>query len=215
MGFPVVASRSTYAPFAPPHSSTHHRCRVRWIFISLACSSRVNPSADSRFIKRRYSSSCRLVIIFCCWLLCWLVGWLSDQRVDVESTGTLLWGEVGNVAPDARHVAGEAGHVALDVGHVAADALPYLSFTGSFVLAVGFCCLYGAYLAWCGACSSKLRLIWLLTAILRSSVAIFLLMQVLSRTLEAGWLTVAIFDGACALIQANGLGKGWLVDAAK
>jgi hypothetical protein len=99
--------------------------------------------------------------------------------------------------------------------HVAADALPYLSFIGSFVLAVGFCCLYGAYLAWCGACSSKLRLIWLLTAILRSSVAIFLLMQVLSRTLEAGWLTVAVFDGVCALIQANGLRKGWLVDAAK
>jgi len=99
--------------------------------------------------------------------------------------------------------------------HVAADALPYLSFIGSFVLAVGFCCLYGAYLAWCDACASKLRLLWLLTAILRSSVAIYLFMQVLSRTLETGWLTVAIFDGACALIQANGLRKGWLVNAAK
>ena len=99
--------------------------------------------------------------------------------------------------------------------HVPSDALPFLSFIGAFVLAVGFCCLYGAYLAWCGAYAAQIRLLWLLTAILRSSVAIFIFIQVLSRTLEVGWITVAIFDGVCALIQANGLRKGWLVDAAK
>ena len=55
---------------------------------------------------------------------------------------------------------------------------------------------------------------WLLTAITRASVAVFLVAQITSQTLEAGWLTVAIFDGACVLIQAIGLRKGWLADAA-
>jgi hypothetical protein len=55
----------------------------------------------------------------------------------------------------------------------------------------------------------------MLTAITRSSVAIFLATQVLSGTLEAGWLTVAVFDAACALIQAIGLRKGWLRHAAQ
>jgi hypothetical protein len=99
--------------------------------------------------------------------------------------------------------------------HVAADALPFLSFIGSFVFAVGLCCLYGAFLAYCGGCASRLNLVWLLTAMLRSSVAIFVFTSVLSGTLEAGWLAVGVFDGACALIQATGLRRGWLVDAAR
>jgi hypothetical protein len=46
-------------------------------------------------------------------------------------------------------------------------------------------------------------------------VAIFVATQILAHTLEAGWLTVAISDGACVLIQAIGLRKGWLVYAAR
>jgi hypothetical protein len=61
----------------------------------------------------------------------------------------------------------------------------------------------------------KLEVIWLLTAITRASVAIFVAAQILAHTLEAGWLTVAISDGACVLIQAIGLRKGWLVYAAR
>jgi hypothetical protein len=99
--------------------------------------------------------------------------------------------------------------------HVPADALTFLSFVGAFVLAVGLCCLYGGYLAACGGCAGKLEIVWMLTAITRSSVAIFLATQVLSGTLEAGWLTVAVFDAACALIQAIGLRKGWLRHAAQ
>lgn len=91
-----------------------------------------------------------------------------------------------------------------------ADALPMLSFVGAFVLSVGLCCLYGGYLAARGACAGRLENVWMLTAIIRSSIAVFVTAQVLSGALEAGWSTVAFFDAACALIQAIGLRKCWL-----
>ncbi|MDR3727913.1 MAG: hypothetical protein P4K86_12810 [Terracidiphilus sp.] len=99
--------------------------------------------------------------------------------------------------------------------HVAADALPFLSFVGAFVLSVGLCCLYGGYLAYCSSCNEKLGTVWLLTAIMRSSVAIFVITQILSGSLESGWLTVAVFDAACALVQVIGLRRGWLRNAAR
>ena len=98
--------------------------------------------------------------------------------------------------------------------HVPSDALPYLAYIGAFVLSVGLAGLYGARLTFRGGCRSRLEVVWLLTAITRASVAVFLVAQIMSQTLETGWLTVAIFDGACVLIQAIGLRKGWLADAA-
>jgi hypothetical protein len=95
------------------------------------------------------------------------------------------------------------------------DALIYNSFIGAFVLSVGFACLYGAYLAFHGGCRTKLEMVWLLTALTRASVAIFVVGQVLVGTLEAGWLTVAAADGACVLIQAIGLRKEWLARATR
>jgi hypothetical protein len=95
------------------------------------------------------------------------------------------------------------------------DALPYFSFVGAFVLSVGLSCLYGAYLTYRGGCRSRLEVVWLLTAITRASVAVFLFAQITAHALETGWLTVAVFDGACVLIQAIGLRKGWLADAAR
>jgi hypothetical protein len=50
---------------------------------------------------------------------------------------------------------------------------------------------------------------------IRASVAIFVVTQILAHTLEAGWLSVAISDGACVLIQSMGLRKGWLVHVAQ
>jgi hypothetical protein len=99
--------------------------------------------------------------------------------------------------------------------HVPADALPFLSFIGAFVLSVGLACLYGAFLMARKASPCKLEVIWLLTAITRASVAIFVLTQILANTLEAGWLTIAVTDGACVLIQAIGLYKGWLANVAR
>ncbi|MGA3370577.1 MAG: hypothetical protein ABSC48_02330 [Terracidiphilus sp.] len=91
-----------------------------------------------------------------------------------------------------------------------ADALVYLSFIGSFVLSVGLSCFYGAYVMMCRRSPCKLEIVWLLTAITRASVAIFVVTQILTHTLDAGWFTVAVTDGVCVLFQAIGLRKGWL-----
>ena len=99
--------------------------------------------------------------------------------------------------------------------HAPADAFPYLSFIGSFVLSVGLSCLYGAWLMLRRGNPCKLEIVWLLTAITRAGVAIFVIAQILSHTLEAGWLTVAVTDGACVLFQAIGLRKGWLAHVAR
>jgi len=56
----------------------------------------------------------------------------------------------------------------------------------------------------------KLEAVWILTAITRASVAFFVVTRILAHTLEVGWLTVALFDGACVLMQAIGLRKGWV-----
>jgi hypothetical protein len=93
---------------------------------------------------------------------------------------------------------------------VPGDAAPFLSFIGAFVLAVGLSYLYGAVLIHRNGGVPRLEAVWLLTAIIRSSVAIFILTAVLSGTLPAGWLTIAIFDGICVFIQASGLRRGWL-----
>ena len=95
------------------------------------------------------------------------------------------------------------------------DALIYVSFIGAFVFSVGLACLYGALLAYKGNRRTKLEVVWLLTAFARASVASFVIAQVLSSMLEAGWLTVAATDGACVLIQAIGLRQGWLARATK
>jgi hypothetical protein len=99
--------------------------------------------------------------------------------------------------------------------HAPDDALVYLSFIGAFVLSVGLSCLYGAHLTIYLANPCQLQVVWLLTAIIRASVSIFVITQIIEHTLEVGWITVAISDGTCALIQAIGLRKGWLIDAAR
>ncbi len=99
--------------------------------------------------------------------------------------------------------------------HAPADALPFLSFLGAFVLSVGLACLYGAFVTARRGSPCKVEVVWLLTAISRASVAILVVTQILAHALEAGWLTVAISDGACALIQAIGLRKGWLAHVAR
>jgi len=99
--------------------------------------------------------------------------------------------------------------------HVPDDALPFLSFIGAFVLSVGLACLYGAWIIARRGNPCKLEVVWLLTAITRAGVAVFVTAQILGQTLEAGWFTVAITDGACVLIQAIGLRKGWLSHVAR
>lgn len=94
--------------------------------------------------------------------------------------------------------------------HAPLDALVYVSFIGAFVFSVGLACLYGALLAYRDSCRSRLEVVWLLTAFARASVAVFVIGQVVSGALQAGWLTVAATDGVCVLIQGIGLRRGWL-----
>lgn len=93
------------------------------------------------------------------------------------------------------------------------DATPFLSFIGAFVLAVGLSYFYGASLVRRTGGTQRLEAVWLVTAIMRASVAIFVIAAVSSGSLASGWLTIAIFDGVCALIQAVGLRRGWLYAA--
>ncbi|MGD0548586.1 MAG: hypothetical protein ABR991_12255 [Terracidiphilus sp.] len=99
--------------------------------------------------------------------------------------------------------------------HVPADSLPFLSFIGAFVFSVGFACMYGAFVSVRRGSPCKVEVVWLLTAVTRASVALFVVAQILAHALEAGWLTVALSDGVCVLIQAVGLRKSWLANVAR
>jgi hypothetical protein len=96
--------------------------------------------------------------------------------------------------------------------HVAAEALPFLSYIGAFVLSVGIACLYGASLVGRHGVAAKLEVVWLLTAITRGLVAVFVVTQIVAGRLEGGWITVAFSDGGLALLQAFGLARRWLSD---
>lgn len=94
--------------------------------------------------------------------------------------------------------------------HAPIDTLPFLSYIGAFVLSVGVACLYGAWLAFSKAAADKLEVVWLLTAITRGLVAVFVVVKVASGALEPGWASVAATDAVFALIQTYGLIQGWL-----
>lgn len=126
----------------------------------------------------------------------WLIG-ISDTL-----TGTML-------------IIGPAFTLRLMGLHAPSDALTYLSFIGAFVLSVGLACLYGAIQMVREGSTSTLQAVWLLTAFTRASVAVFVVTQILAHSLEPGWLTVAATDGACVVIQAIGLRKGWLGNVAR
>jgi hypothetical protein len=96
--------------------------------------------------------------------------------------------------------------------HAVPAALPFLSYVGVFVLSVGVACLYGAYLVVQRERREKLETVWLLTAITRGLVALFVIGKVAGGSLESGWMTVACTDGLFAIVQATGLVRGWLRD---
>jgi hypothetical protein len=109
-----------------------------------------------------------------------------------------------------------APEVTLRLMHLQApsDALTYVSFVGAFVFSIGLSCLYGALVMARRGSRRTLETVWLLTAFTRASVAIFVVAQIMNHSLELGWGTVALSDGACVLIQAIGLRKRWLVHIA-
>jgi hypothetical protein len=97
--------------------------------------------------------------------------------------------------------------------HAPADALPYVGYIGAFVLSVGLACLYGARIVRMASATDRIETVWLLTALSRAAVTLYLLPEISIGNLGHAWLSVALFDGTCALIQVIGLRRGWLRNA--
>ena len=97
--------------------------------------------------------------------------------------------------------------------HAPEDAMPYIGYIGAFVLSVGLACIYGALLVRVCACVERIETVWVLTAFTRAAVAVYVLQAIVTGKLEAAWVSVVLFDGACVLIQGIGLRRKWLKDA--
>jgi hypothetical protein len=128
-----------------------------------------------------------------------LLGYQAVAGLSDTATGAMLW-----VAPQFT--------LKLMALHAPADSSPYISWIGAFVFSVGISYLYGLMLIAINAPPERTEIVWLLTAFIRSAVAIYVLKSILGGELEPGWMTVVIFDAACAIIQAIGLHKRWLTD---
>ena len=97
--------------------------------------------------------------------------------------------------------------------HAPAVALPYVGYIGAFVLSIGLACLYGARILRLPSAVERIETVWLLTALSRAAVALYLLPEISIGNFEPAWMSVVLFDGACAIIQTIGLRRGWLRDA--
>jgi len=116
-------------------------------------------------------------------------------------------------------VAAPAWTLQLMLLHVFPEPLEFARFIGVFVLSVGLTYLVVAA-GWPlsrrhaggAAVSSEAawKIQWMLTAIIRGLVALFLLFEVAAKRMEPAWLTVALSDGMLAALQALGLSRGWL-----
>jgi hypothetical protein len=94
-----------------------------------------------------------------------------------------------------------------------ADALPYVGYIGAFVLSVGLASLYGARILRLPGSTERIETVWFVTALSRAAVALYLLPEISIGNFQHGWLSVVLFDGACALVQGIGLRRGWLRNA--
>lgn len=87
----------------------------------------------------------------------------------------------------------------------------YASYVGVFVLCVG-----ASYLVVPGTALARAvrgtcwRTQWLLTAMFRTAVALFVIGQVAIHAMQPAWLAVALNDATFAAIQWVGLRKDWI-----
>ena len=94
--------------------------------------------------------------------------------------------------------------------HALESSAIFLSWIGVFVTSVGVACAYGVRLMACKGCSHRLETVWLLTAVTRGLVAVFLFANLATGNLATAWSSVAVFDATCSVIQCIGLRRGWL-----
>ena len=87
----------------------------------------------------------------------------------------------------------------------------YASYIGVFVLCVGasYFAIPGSPLAH-NTNANCWRTQWMLTALIRSAIAIFILAQLAVGAMSFAWFAVALTDGAYALIQWIGLRRNWI-----
>lgn len=87
----------------------------------------------------------------------------------------------------------------------------YASYVGIFVFCVGFSYLVvpGTGLAKSLRAASW-RTQWLITALFRTAIAVFVSLQVAFGTMQPAWLAVALTDTTFAVIQWIGLRRDWI-----
>jgi len=73
-------------------------------------------------------------------------------------------------------------------------AMDFVNWVGAFVFAVGL-----SY-AW-ALSRESLPVVWKITGLVRSVIAVFLIGKVLAGSMPANWLGVAVCDGFVALVQ--------------
>ena len=89
--------------------------------------------------------------------------------------------------------------------------IEFTSFIGVFVFSVGLTYFWVALIWPLSAASIPTwQTQWLITALIRILVALFLLSEIASGRMEPRWIVVALSDGVLALIQWYGLCRGWL-----
>ena len=86
----------------------------------------------------------------------------------------------------------------------------WIGYVGSFVFSVGLLCACGVLILLRQGKRAHMEMLWLATAIVRISVAVYVTLQVLSAQLALPWLQVAVFDAVCAAVQLIGLRRRWL-----
>lgn len=89
--------------------------------------------------------------------------------------------------------------------------IEFAGFIGVFVLSVGLTYLLVA-VRWPIARQNTVvwEVQWWITALVRTLVAVFLLVEIVSGRMEFAWISVALSDGMLAVIQWIGLARGWL-----
>lgn len=85
-----------------------------------------------------------------------------------------------------------------------AETLPFISWIGIFVMAVGLS--YGLALS---TRVGRGETVWSFTALVRLLVALFLLVKITTGVLPLAWGIVAASDAAVAVVQIIILRKGW------
>jgi hypothetical protein len=85
----------------------------------------------------------------------------------------------------------------------------FISFVGAFVAAVGWSYLWALWRWWKRGDTAFLRSVWRVTILFRLAAGSFCTVQLVTRELDLGWLSVPVTDFLLAGIQIWLLRAGW------